>query len=38
MTKRHFKPKYRQEVTALVLDKGYSAREASEAMAVRNLQ
>ena len=33
MTK-HFKPAFRQEVAELVLDKGYSIREAAEAMNV----
>jgi len=33
MTK-HFKPEFRQEVTELVIDKGYSIREATEAMSV----
>jgi Transposase and inactivated derivatives len=36
MTKRHFKPEFRQEVAELVLDKGYSIREAAEAMNVGN--
>ncbi|OUR88712.1 transposase [Gammaproteobacteria bacterium 42_54_T18] len=36
MTKRHFKPEFRQEVAELVLDKGYSVREAAEAMSVGN--
>jgi len=30
----HFKPAFRQEVAELVLDKGYSIREAAEAMSV----
>ena len=33
MTK-HYKPAFRQEVAELVLDKGYSIREAAEAMSV----
>lgn len=33
MTK-HFKPEFRQEVAELVVDKGYSVREAAEAMGV----
>ncbi len=33
MTK-HFKPEFRQEVAELVLDKGYSIREAADAMGV----
>ena len=33
MTK-HFKPEFRQEVAELVIDKGYSIREAAEAMSV----
>jgi len=33
MTK-HFKPEFRQEVAELVVDKGYSVREAAEAMSV----
>ena len=33
MTK-HFKPEFRQEVAELVVDKGYSIREAAEAMSV----
>jgi transposase len=34
MTKRHFKPEYRQEVAELVLDKNYSVKEAADAMNV----
>ena len=34
MTKPHFKPEFRQEVAELVVDKGYSIREAAEAMGV----
>jgi transposase len=34
MTKRHFKPEYRQEVAELVLDKKYSVKEAADAMNV----
>ena len=34
MTKKHFKPEFRQEVAELVVDKGYSIREAAEAMSV----
>ncbi len=34
MTKKHFKPEFRQEVAGLVVDKGYSIREAVEAMGV----
>ncbi len=34
MTKRHFKPECRQEVAELVLDKGYSVKEAADAMSV----
>jgi len=34
MTKRHFKPEYRQEVAELVLDKDYSVKEAADAMSV----
>ncbi len=34
MTKRHFKPEYRQEVAELVLDKGYSVKDAADAMGV----
>ena len=30
----HFKPEFRQEVAELVVDKGYSIREAAEAMGV----
>ena len=30
----HFKPAFRQEVAELVVDKGYSIREAAEAMGV----
>jgi transposase len=33
MTK-HFKPEFRQEVAELVVDKGYSVREAADAMGV----
>jgi len=33
MTKR-YKPEFRQEVAELVIDKGYSIREAAEAMGV----
>jgi transposase len=36
MTKRNFKPEFRNEVAELVLDKGYSVREAAEAMNVGN--
>jgi transposase len=36
MTKRHFKPKFRQEVAELVLDKNYSVKEAATAMGVGN--
>ena len=31
---KHFKPAFRQEVAELVIDKGYSIREAAEAMGV----
>ena len=31
---KHYKPAFRQEVAELVVDKNYSIREASEAMAV----
>lgn len=34
MTKRHFKPEFRQEVAELVLDKNYSVKEAATAMSV----
>jgi len=34
MTKKHFKPEFRQEVAELVVDKGYSIREAADAMSV----
>lgn len=34
MKKRHFKPEFRNEVAELVLDKGYSVRDAAEAMSV----
>ena len=34
MTKKHFKPEFRQEVAELVVDKGYSVREAADAMNV----
>ena len=34
MTKRNFNPEFRNEVAELVLDKGYSVREAAEAMNV----
>lgn len=34
MTKKHFKPEFRQEVAELVIDKDYSVREAAEAMGV----
>jgi len=34
MTKKHFKPAFRQEVAELVLDKDYSIREAAEAMGI----
>jgi len=34
MTKRHFKPEYRQEVAELVLDKGYAVKDAADAMGV----
>jgi len=34
MTKRHFKPEFRQEVAELVLDKNYSVKEAATAMNV----
>jgi len=34
MTKKHFKPAFRQEVAELVLDQGYSIREAADAMGV----
>ena len=34
--KKHFKPEFRLEVAQLVVDKGYSVREASEAMNVGN--
>lgn len=34
MTKKHFNTAYRKEVAELVLDKGYSIREAAEAMDV----
>jgi len=34
MTKKHFKPEFRQEVAELVVDQGYSVREAAEAMNV----
>jgi transposase-like protein len=37
MTK-NFKPEFRQEVSELVVDKGYSIRGAAEAMSVGNLQ
>ena len=30
----HFKPAFRQEVAELVVDKGYSIREAADAMSV----
>jgi transposase len=33
MTK-HFNPEFRQEVAELVVDKGYSVREAADAMSV----
>ncbi len=36
MTKRHFKPEFRQEVAELVLDKNYSVKEAATAMGVGN--
>ncbi|WP_162926420.1 hypothetical protein [Teredinibacter purpureus] len=29
---KHYKPAFRQEVAELVVDRGYSIREASEAM------
>lgn len=31
---KHFKPEFRQEVAELVVDKGYSIREAADAMDV----
>jgi transposase len=34
MTKKHFKPAFRQEVAELVVDQGYSVREAADAMGV----
>jgi transposase len=34
MTKKHFKPELRQEVAELVVDQGYSIREAADAMNV----
>ena len=34
MTKPHFKPEFRQEIAELVVGKGYSIREAAEAMGV----
>jgi transposase len=34
MTKPHFKQEFRQEVAALVVDKGYSISDAAEAMGV----
>ena len=34
MTKRHFKPEFRQEVAELVIDKNYSVKEAAAAMGV----
>ena len=34
MTKRKFTPEYKQEVAELVLENGYSIREAADAMSV----
>lgn len=34
MTKQSFKPAFRQEVAELVVDQGYSIREAADAMGV----
>jgi len=34
MTKKHFKPAFRQEVAELVVEQGYSVREAADAMGV----
>ncbi len=34
MTKRKFTPEYKQEVAELVLESGYSIREAADAMSV----
>ncbi len=33
---KHYKPAYRLEVAELVVDKGYSVKEAAEAMSVGN--
>ena len=34
MTKKHFNPAFRQEVAELVVEQGYSVREAADAMGV----